>query len=1001
MTGFASKALLAMVGAASAYAQLSPSAYRVLGQKDLQSNGLNRVEGVELRSPAGVALDSRDGQVRLYVCDSGNARVLAWPDVASYQIGDPPAMVLGQPGPGYSSPYGIGNKGMNSPLVAAVDPRTGDLYVADTGNSRILRFPSPFANRTRIEPDAVYGQPNFGTLNGGTSQTTLKNPRGVAVDRSGNLWVADSGNHRLLRFGATTLNNATPAADMVIGQRDYVGNQANQGGTPSASTLYSPTGITFDDQGNLFVADFGNTRVLRYTAPSPGATSIVADAVWGESNFISRGVPQQAAATTMTGPLGVAVDSSGNLYVATPLDNRVLVFSTGTTVGGAAKMVLGQADFATNSANTGVFPLASANTLAGPTDVKVAPDGNLFVADAGNHRVLSFAPGSKSAGRLWGQTEFSANGANQVKAGSINAAYKMAIDYSQAPYALYVSDIGNHRVLVWKDSTAFRNGDPADLAIGQPDLRTAIANVDTQAGFTPSRTSLSSPAGLALNPYDGTLYVADSGNNRVLRYPRPVDQTGRITPDAVIGQADFTSNTSAAVTAASLNVPTGLAFAGDGHLFVADTANNRVLEFPNGAGTGSAAVRVYGQPNMTSSIKPTHPTPQTLAAPRGLFVDAASNLYVADTGANRVMLFANTQDAPPYSAVAAYVVSGVFDGPIDIAPDSSGTIFIADAGNNRILALSSPISITGPTVIGVIGQPDGKGSTANWNAGNGLSSADSLYSPIGLYIDRQDTLYVGDAGNNRLLHFLKAATVVNAASLQNGAPVGRGGLATLSGAALASESANAATNQWPTVLANRKVVVNDEVETPLSLVSPLQVNFQAPSAAPLGTQRVAVRTADTGELIAGGNILIASVAPALFTASQNGAGAGVILNQDGTTNSPSNPAATGSSITLFGTGQGQVSPAVSDGTAAPGSPIASTVAVPTADGRTCVTVQPSVCVAIGSGFGTVQSSGLAPGYIGLWQIKVTIPQGIAVGGAVPLRVVLGGTPSNIVTVAVR
>jgi uncharacterized protein (TIGR03437 family) len=96
-----------------------------------------------------------------------------------------------------------------------------------------------------------------------------------------------------------------------------------------------------------------------------------------------------------------------------------------------------------------------------------------------------------------------------------------------------------------------------------------------------------------------------------------------------------------------------------------------------------------------------------------------------------------------------------------------------------------------------------------------------------------------------------------------------------------------------------------------------------------------------------------------------------------------------------------VSPAVSDGTAAPGSPIASTVAVPTADGRTCVTVQPSVCVAIGSGFGTVQSSGLAPGYIGLWQIKVTIPQGIAVGGAVPLRVVLGGTPSNIVTVAVR
>ena len=202
-------------------------------------------------------------------------------------------------------------------------------------------------------------------------------------------------------------------------------------------------------------------------------------------------------------------------------------------------------------------------------------------------------------------------------------------------------------------------------------------------------------------------------------------------------------------------------------------------------------------------------------------------------------------------------------------------------------------------------------------------------------------------------------------------------------------------------LTNRKVVVNDELEAPLSLVSAGQVNFQVPSSAPLGTQRVGVRTADTGELVAGGSILVASVSPALFTASQNGSGQGLVMNQDGTMNSASNPAAGGSTITLYGTGQGQVSPTVIDGSAASGPPMSQTVAVPTADGKTCVTVQPSMCVAIGSGFGIVQESALMPGYVGLWRIKVALPQGLASGAAVPLRAVLNGSPSNIVTVAVR
>jgi len=183
----------------TSYSQLSSSAYRVLGQANLRQNGLNMVQGLELHSPAGIALDNRGGQTHIYIADSGNSRILAWPDVSSYQTGDAPALVLGQPGPQYTNSLGIGPKGFTSPYGMAVDPGTGNLYVADSGNNRVLRFPSPFKNPARIEPDAVYGQPNFNSRTAGATDSLLNQPRGLAFDLNGNLWVADSGNNRQIQ----------------------------------------------------------------------------------------------------------------------------------------------------------------------------------------------------------------------------------------------------------------------------------------------------------------------------------------------------------------------------------------------------------------------------------------------------------------------------------------------------------------------------------------------------------------------------------------------------------------------------------------------------------------------------------------------------------------------------------------------------------------------------------------------------------------------------------
>jgi uncharacterized protein (TIGR03437 family) len=171
--------------------------------------------------------------------------------------------------------------------------------------------------------------------------------------------------------------------------------------------------------------------------------------------------------------------------------------------------------------------------------------------------------------------------------------------------------------------------------------------------------------------------------------------------------------------------------------------------------------------------------------------------------------------------------------------------------------------------------------------------------------------------------------------------------------------------------------------------------FQIPSNAPLGAVRLAVRVAETGELVAGTAVSLTASAPGLFPADD---ARGRILHEDGSVNSGSNSALKGSVIRIFGTGQGPVSPAVPDGEGAP--PEVFTVAAPTSDGQTCLNRQPSVCVIIGSVFGEVQFSGLAPSQVGVWQLTVKIPAN-APSGVAPLRALINGAPTNIVSVAIR
>src|SRR5207247_10984220 len=122
---------------------------------------------------------------------------------------------------------------------------------------------------------------------------------------------------------------------------------------------------------------------------------------------------------------------------------------------------------------------------------RMVADGTIFLADTANNRVLRFPPSSKAAAGVLGLIDFAGHGPHQIKPGSINAAFKIAIDYSHSPCALYVADSNNNRVLVWKDSARFRTGDPADVVIGQPALTTAVGTVDSGGTRAPRPTSIS------------------------------------------------------------------------------------------------------------------------------------------------------------------------------------------------------------------------------------------------------------------------------------------------------------------------------------------------------------------------------------------------------------------------------------------------------------------------------------------------------------------------------
>ncbi|MGA8792471.1 hypothetical protein [Candidatus Binatus sp.] len=779
----------------------------VLGQANFTYNAPNFPDAQKLNSPQGVAIDASTTPNRLYVADVQNSRVLGWKDVTAFTNGAPADLVIGQPDP-YSTACNSDTGGGNptdddlcNPYGVAVDA-AGNLYVADANNNRVLKYTTPFAGCGSFpcvggSANMVFGQGgsfNSNTANNGgePSANNLNSPWGVAVDGNGNLYVADTVNNRVLEYNAPLTNAAT--ANLVFGQGGiFTSNTGNNGGA-SANSLYLPVGVAVDASGDLYVADYFNSRILEYNTPltvtaTPGSGDTTADLVFGQGGSFTSHTPNYGglSASSLNYPFGVAVGASGDLYVADYLNSRVLEYNTPLTYGTTANLVFGQGGSPTstgcNSDTEGGNP--TANDLCYPWGIAADAAGNLYVADTSNNRVLEYdtplAP-NITADVVVGQPDFLHNLPNFPDQYSLYNPFAVTIDTSTTPNRLYVADESNSRVLGWKNVTAFTNGAPADLVIGQPDFLSVACNTGGTSG-----SSLCYPYGITVDA-SGNLYVADYVNSRVLEYTTPFAGCDNSFPcvgasaNMVFGQGGSPISTGCNSdteggnpTANDLCYPYGVAVDAAGNLYVADASNNRVLEYNAPLTNGATANLVLGQGGIftstgcNSDTDGSNPTANDLCEPSGVALDASGDLYVADNGNSRVLEY----NTPLTNGASANMVFGQGGSPTSngcnsdteggnptandlcypygVAVDAAGDLYVADNSNNRVLEYNTPLT-NGATANTVFGQGDSF-TSSDCNFGGTSASPGSLCGPSGAAVDASGNLYVADTTNNRVLKY--------------------------------------------------------------------------------------------------------------------------------------------------------------------------------------------------------------------------------------------------------
>jgi len=564
-----------------------------------------------------------------------------------------------------------------------------------------------------------------------------------------------------------------------------------------------------------------------------------------------------------------------------------------------------------------------------------------------------------------GQVSYSGDGGPAINA-ALNYPKGLAIG---ANGSLYIADTENFRVRV-VNSLGIIN----TFAGNGVDSYSGDGSAAISAGF-------SDVMGVAVTSA-GNVYIADASN----RVVREVSTAGTVTTIAGIGVQGFSGDGGLA-TAAALGRPVALALDVSGNLYIVDSVNQRVRRI----GTNGIITTVAGNGNSAYAGDGGPATLASFSFPLGVTVDSADNIYVADAGNNRVRkITASTgiittvagNGQAGFSGDGASAANATLNLPSDVALDGAGNLYIADAGNNRVRMVNSAGVIT--TIAGT--------STNGFTGDGGPAAQAELNNPWGLTTDASGDVYIADRVNSRIRLISANPTappvvppnaVVNAATFTPGGAIAPGAIVAVFGSNLATGSMAATQSPLPTALNQTSVTFNG-VAAPLFYVSSGQVNAQVPFNVPAGS--VSVQVSRGTSTSATEMVNVASASPGIFIVDETNQ-TGAIVHLNGTVVTTSAPAVPGEYLSIYCTGLGPLNMPVQSGAAGPTTaPLPQTVATPT--------------VMIGGTSAIVAYSGLAPGFVGLYQVNVQVPAGVTAGNQ-QIQIVTGTVASNTATLAVQ
>lgn len=597
------------------------------------------------------------------------------------------AGVGGRPGSIDGTGGGIGFPLFNQPTGLVVN-KAGNLFVLDAGN-QLIREVTPAGAVTTLA--GKVGQ------NGSADATgigaSFNSPQGPAVDSAGNLYLAD--------FNSATIRKMTPAGVVttVAGTATLTGSAD---GTGAAARFLKPSGVAVDGAGNIFVADSGNHTIRKIT--SAGVVTTLAGTAGAAGSVDGTGTEAR-----FNYPRSVVVDGAGNLYVADTYNNSIRKITGAgvvTTLAGAAG-TYGSADGS-----------GAAARFSFPNGLSLDGAGNIYVADELNHTIRKVTPAgavTTPAGLAGSTGKVDGTGS----AARFDHPSGVAVDGSGN---IYVTDYANH--LIRKVSAA---GVVTTIA-GAAGLAGALDGL----GYNLTPSLFFNPSGTAVDS-SGNIYVADTGANAIRR----INPVGVVT--TVAGAFNAPGKTDGVGAAASFNGPSGVAADAAGNVYVADTANHLIRMM-----TAAGVVTTVAGTGGTAGSADGAGTAATFNLPSGVAADASGNVYVADYANHTIRKIApgGLVSTVAGAAGAAGTADGVggaarFSFPRSVAVDGGGNVYVADSGNNTIRKISpGGLVLTLAGAAGVSGSADGAGSVARFNA------------PSGVAVDAAGNVYVTDANNS-------------------------------------------------------------------------------------------------------------------------------------------------------------------------------------------------------------------------------------------------------------